>query len=81
MRRLKRPRWAAPPGSDLAALRQQGHRLIDLKLEFGGEEKTDVYADLAIHMGLRMCDCQFGMFDEEQCRQAIAILSYESEAT
>lgn len=66
-------RWTAPPGSPLAQLRQQCHASFDVLWEFEILPRRDVYRKLARHMGLPESECHFGMFDEAQCQQALAL--------
>lgn len=66
--------WKAKPGSLLAKLRMRGHKLIDLKVEFGGKTMSEVYRQLATDMGVPGHWCHFSCFDEAHCEHAIAIL-------
>lgn len=69
-------RWTAPPGSELASLRMQAHRALDVHWQFQANRRgarAQAYAWLAERMGLSVKDCHMGMFDEEQCRQAIEV--------
>ncbi len=69
-------RWKAPAGSELASLRMQAHLALDVHWQFEanrGGARAGAYAWLAEQMGLPFEHCHMGMFDEEQCRQAIAV--------
>ena len=66
-------RWAAEPGSDLAKLRMEAHRVFDARWVFEPATRSKAYLWLARQMGLRPDDCHIGMFDEDQCRWVIEI--------
>jgi hypothetical protein len=66
-------RWKAEPGSDLARLRIDAHRVFDALWEFGQRSRSDAYEWLAARMNIPAGRCHFSMFDEDQCRLAIAL--------
>lgn len=66
-------RIAAEPGSQLARLRQEAHRALDVYWELGGITRSEAYAWLADKMGCSPRLCHIGLFDEQECERAIAI--------
>lgn len=69
-----RLRWTAQPGSRLARLRMQCHNTFDLRWKYGGTSRKAAYKWLAQEMGIAIERCHFGMFTEEQCERALAIM-------
>ncbi len=67
-------RWRAEPGSQLAAARMQVHRLLDCRVEFGGETMDEAYTHLAKRLGLPKAECHVGMFTLSECKRALAAL-------
>lgn len=70
-------RYTADPGSELAKLRMECHRTFDALWAFGQKSRNDAYRDLARRMNVPDAECHFGMFNEEQCREALKILRGE----
>jgi hypothetical protein len=69
--------WRADPGSSLAALRIEVHRLLDARWVFGTETRDESYRWLAQEMKIPLSDCHVKMFDAGQCERAIAVLRNE----
>jgi hypothetical protein len=67
-------RWPAEPGSQLAQARMEGHKLVDLMIEFRGWPRDGVYRYLHRKMSLPADRCHFGTFTLSQCRRANYIL-------
>ena len=68
-----RRRWVAEPGSELARLRQECHRVFDPLWDFGIMTRQEVYRRLARALGVHQMNCHFGMFDEQLCRRALSL--------
>lgn len=72
------PRWRAEPGSNLAKLRAEAHRALDVHWEFGQVSRSDAYAWLSRRLGIPKDLCHIGMFGEKECERAIALCRSES---
>ncbi len=64
--------WRAEPGSKLAALRIEGHLLLEYYVKQRG--RNAAYKWLAKELGMSLADCHFGHMDEAQCEAAIRVL-------
>lgn len=72
----RHPYYGAPAlvGSHLGKLRLQVHHWLDARWKYGTETRAESYQWLAKNMGLSEKECHAGMFDEELCERAIAVL-------
>ena len=71
------PRWRAEPGSRLASLRSEAHRVLDVHWEFGGLTRTEAYSWLAKRLEIPEAVCHIGMFGEKECERVIALCRSE----
>lgn len=69
----QRRRYKAEKGSDLAKLRVEAHKSLDVHWQFGPMTRSDAYARLAKEMKMRPSNCHIGMFNEKQCRTVIEL--------
>lgn len=58
----------------------EAHLAFDVHWEFGGCTRSEAYAWLARRLNMKQEDCHIGMFDEEQCMQAIEVCRKSSPA-
>jgi hypothetical protein len=61
--------------AQLRAGKQRVHALLDPLWKSGQIKRSSAYARLAGHMGIAPQDCHVGMFDLDECRQAVEILA------
>lgn len=83
--RYRRPmpmpmRTIAPKGSDLAKLRIEAHKSLDVHWHFGDMSRSEAYARLSLEMGLPASQCHIGMFGEQQCRRVIELCTRWADA-
>lgn len=57
--------------AELRALKSKGHALFDSIWKEGIITRNNAYALLAEKMKIKLHNCHFGMFDKQQCREAI----------
>ncbi len=64
--------------AELRRWKMKVHEVLDPLWTRGRMKRSQAYSHLANRMGIRKQDCHIGMFDAEQCRQAVRILSETS---
>ena len=57
----------------LRAAKQAAHAAVDRYWLRGRMRRSEVYATLAVHMGLPKSATHIGLFDEAQCAEVVAI--------
>lgn len=65
--------------AELRGLKQQVHALFDPLWRSGTMSRNGAYAWLSKSLGISAANCHVGMFDEDQCRAALAILRARNE--
>ena len=61
--------------AELRRWKQNAHKVLDPLWTRGRMRRSQAYSYLADRMGISKRDCHIGMFDVEQCQQAVRILS------
>jgi hypothetical protein len=74
--------WRAEPGSELARLRQEAHRVLDVFWQFPDDSgktarRNEVYEWLASRLGIPVAECHMSMFNDEECSRVIDLCKTE----